>query len=65
MLMERLEKELKDRVLDELLGGRDKEPAGQDEGGAEQSDEEPAEEPAEEKDLEDLLKDSLKDLLGG
>lgn len=65
MLRERLEKELKDRVLDELLGGRDKEPAGQDEGGAEQSDEEPAEEPAEEKDLEDLLKDSLKDLLGG
>lgn len=60
MLRERVKKELKDRVFDRLLGGRDEEPAAQDEGTAEP----PAEEPAEEKDLEDQLKDRLKDLLG-
>lgn len=61
MLRDRVKKELKDRVLDQLLGGRDEKPAAQDDGAAEQ----PAEEPAEEKSLEDQLKDRLRDLLRG
>ncbi len=55
LLRKRAEKELKDRVLEQLMGGRDKEPVPEDE--------DTAEEPAEERDLEDQLKDRLKDLL--
>jgi len=51
MLEERVKEEIKNRLLDKLLGGRDKETTGND-----------VKEPQEEKDIEEQLKDSLRDL---
>lgn len=51
MLEKRVKEEIKNRLLDKLLGGRDKETTGND-----------VKEPQGEKDIEEKLKDSLRDL---
>jgi hypothetical protein len=63
----RVEKELKDRLFDKLLGGGDKEaaPVESDSVEGDTTEGAPAEEAPEEKSPEDVLKDKLKDRLKG
>ncbi len=56
LIKERAKEEIRDRVLDKLLGGDKKEPPPEAQEGEQPAEEEP-------KDPEDILKDKLKDLL--
>jgi len=62
LLLQRVEKEIKDRLIDSVLGGSKKEPAAEEGGEEEPAAEGEAED--EDRDVEDEIKDKLKDLFG-